>query len=164
MRNRVYDYLQRLSLRFYQERQTGELMSRTVNDTGNFEVLIAHAIPDTLTNLLMLIGVSIILFSLNAWLAALTLLPIPLLAYLAYTFAHRVRPAFRQMQERLAELNSALQDNFSGIKEIQAFTQEERESRHIGERAGRHASATIMSVRLNALYHPSTKCLPGSAR
>ena len=61
----MYEHLQRLSLRFYEDKQTGQLMSRTVNDSDLIEQLIAHAIPDVLVNVLMLIGVSAVLIKMN---------------------------------------------------------------------------------------------------
>lgn len=63
MRVVVYDHLQKLSLRYYDDKQTGQLMSRTTNDTATFESLIAHSVPDLITNVLILIGVTAILFS-----------------------------------------------------------------------------------------------------
>ncbi|MDK2801001.1 MAG: ATP-binding cassette, subfamily bacterial [Clostridiales bacterium] len=62
MRVLVYEHLQKLSLRYYHDKQTGQLMSRTINDTATFEVLIAHAVPDLVTNGLILMGITIILF------------------------------------------------------------------------------------------------------
>ena len=63
VRQHIYEHLQRLSLRFYEDKQTGQLMSRMVNDSDMFEQLIAHAIPDVLVNVLTLIGVSAVLFA-----------------------------------------------------------------------------------------------------
>jgi len=60
---------------FYQDKQTGQLMSRAINDTATFEVLIAHAVPDLVTNVLILVGTGILLFVINPLLAALTLIP-----------------------------------------------------------------------------------------
>ena len=71
VRQHIYEHLQRLSLRFYEDKQTGQLMSRMVNDSDMFEKLIAHAIPDVLVNVLTLIGVSVVLFAMNWQLALL---------------------------------------------------------------------------------------------
>ena len=61
----VYDHLQRLSLRYYEDKKTGQLMSRVVNDTDLFERMIAHAIPGILVNFITLVGVSAVLFSMS---------------------------------------------------------------------------------------------------
>ena len=63
VRQHIYEHLQRLSLRFYEDKQTGQLMSRMVNDSDMFERLIAHAIPDVLVNVITLVGVSICLWT-----------------------------------------------------------------------------------------------------
>ena len=77
----IYTHLQRLSMRFYEDKQTGELMSRAINDTRLFEQLIAHAIPDVTVNILSLIAVSVVLISLNWQLMLVSLLPVPLIVF-----------------------------------------------------------------------------------
>src|SRR4029453_12388432 len=124
-RQHIYEHLQKLSLRFYANKQTGQLMSRTVNDSDMFEALIAHAIPDVMVNALMFIGVSAVLVTMNWQLMLLSLLPIPLVVLSMRTYAKYVRPAFRERQKELAELNATLADNLSGIREIKAFTRED---------------------------------------
>ena len=131
MRVRVYDHMQKLSLRFYQDKQTGQLMSRTTNDTATFEMLIAHALPDLITNILVVIGVTVILFLMNVYLALFTLIPIPFLIYGSWVFSKKIRPNFRTAQSNLAELNATLQDNISGMKEIQIFNQQPREKNRV---------------------------------
>jgi ATP-binding cassette subfamily B protein/subfamily B ATP-binding cassette protein MsbA len=79
VRAKVYEHLQRLSLQFYEEKQTGQLMSRVVNDTDLLEHLIAHAIPDVVANTLMLIGVIAVLSGINWQLTLLSLIPVPMI-------------------------------------------------------------------------------------
>jgi len=79
VRLKLYEHVQRLSLRFYENTQTGDLMSQLVNDTDLLENLIAHAIPDLSANVLTLAGVLVILFSINAPLALLSMIPVPLI-------------------------------------------------------------------------------------
>ena len=111
VRASLYEHLQRLSLRFYENRQTGQLMSQVVNDTDLLEHLIAHAIPDLTANTLMLVGVVSILAFINLPLTLLSLIPIPLIMLTMRLFNKRVRPAFRARQAKLGELNAALNDN-----------------------------------------------------
>lgn len=157
MRVRVYNHLQSLSLRYYHNRQTGELMSRTANDPATFEVLIAHAVPDLIINLLVIIGVSIILFILNPLLALFSLLPVPFMVISGVVFSKKVLPNFRRAQQRLAEFNAVLQDNLSGIKEIQAFNQQERESGRIKIGAHNYAKAILHALKLSAIFHPAVE-------
>jgi ATP-binding cassette subfamily B protein/subfamily B ATP-binding cassette protein MsbA len=157
IRNEIYRHLQRLSLRFYENKQTGQLMSRTVNDSELLEQLVAHAVPDVLVNVLMLIGVTAVLVSMSWQLALLSMLPIPLIILAMRGFARYVRPAFRQRQVELGELNAALNDNLSGIREIQAFTREDSEADRIWSRIVRYRDSLLRALRLMAVFHPSVE-------
>jgi len=90
-RRHVYEHVQRLTLRFYEDQQTGQLMSRVVNDTNLFEALIAHAVPGVMVNVLMLFGVSAVLLTINWQLMLLTLIPVPLIVLAMRATAGRVR-------------------------------------------------------------------------
>jgi ATP-binding cassette subfamily B protein/subfamily B ATP-binding cassette protein MsbA len=153
-RNHIYAHLQRLSLRFYEDKQTGQLMSRMVNDSDLFERLIAHAIPDVTVNVLTLVGVALVLFSMNWRLALLSLVPIPLVVLSMQGFAHYVRPAFRDRQKVLGELNATLNDNLSGIREIKAFTREEREALRVRRHIGYYRDSLLRALRLMATFEP----------
>jgi ATP-binding cassette subfamily B protein/subfamily B ATP-binding cassette protein MsbA len=153
-RQHIYEHLQRLSLRFYEDKQTGQLMSRMVNDSDMFERLIAHAIPDVFVNVITLVGVSIILFAMSWQLALLTLVPIPLIILAMRSFAKKVRPAFRERQHELGQLNATLNDNLSGIREIKAFTQEGREALRIGKQIHHYRDSLLHALRLMATFQP----------
>jgi ABC-type multidrug transport system fused ATPase/permease subunit len=142
----VYAHLHNLSARFFSDRQTGELIKRVIQDSQDLEPLIAHFIPDMTTNVLVLIGVGVILFSLNPTLALLTMLPMPLLALSNFFFGKRMRQGFRDSSVRTGILVGAIQDNLVGIKEIQLFTQEQREHDRVND-----LSTTAINVRLYAL-------------
>jgi len=154
VRGHIYAHLQRLSLRFYEDRQTGQLMSRVVNDSDLLERLIAHAVPDVMANVLMLIGVSIVLFSMNLQLMLLTLVPVPLIVLAMRAYSKYVRPAFRARQAELGELNATLNDNLSGIREIKAFTREDGEAVRIGGHIARYRDSLLKALRLMATFHP----------
>ena len=154
MRVKIYNHLQKLSLSYYADKQTGQLMSRIVHDTNHFEHLIAHAIPDLVSALLTFAGVTTIIF-LNNWkLALLTCIPLPFLA-LATPILHRIRGEHRKAQKHVAELNATLQDNISGIKEIQVFNQQENERSHIEGLSKNHAKAVIKALWYSAFFHPA---------
>lgn len=157
IRRDVYRHLQRLSLRYYEDKQTGQLMSRVVNDSNLLETLVAHAIPDILVNVLMFGGVTAVLMSMSWQLALLSMLPIPLIVLAMRGFAKYVRPAFRQRQVELGELNAALNDNITGIREIQAFTREPDEDERIWERIVRHRDSLLRALKLMAVFHPSVE-------
>lgn len=160
-RQAIYDHLQKLPPRYYSDTETGQIMSRVVNDTANFEMLIAHAVPEMIVSMLRVVGVSVALFYINPRLAAYTLVPIPLIVVGFYLYNLYVRPLFRQAQAKLGELNAILQDNLSGIREIQVFTQEERESQRVGQRIVAHSRAITNAVSISACFHSGIDFLAG---
>ncbi len=154
LRKHVYDHVQRLSLRFYEDKQTGQMMSRVVNDTDLFEQLIAHAVPDVVVNVLTFIGVGVVLLTLNWKLTLLSMLPIPLVIVSLRLYARRVRPAFVHRQRELGELNAILNDNISGIREIKAFTREEESLAQVGRGIDRYRTSLLSALRLMATFQP----------
>ncbi len=152
-RKQIYEHLQTLSPRYYTTTQTGQIMSRAINDTRHFEALIAHVIPEAITSFLTVIGVFIVLFSINPRLALYTLVPIPLIIFGFFMYNRYVRPLFRYAQARLGDLNAALHDNLSGMREIQVFTQEEREMESVGRRIMVHSSAITKAISISACFH-----------
>ena len=153
-RKHVYNHIQQLSLRFYEDKQTGQMMSRVVNDTEIFESLIAHSTPDIIVNILTFAGVLVILISLNWKLALLSMVPIPLIVLGIRYFATRVRPAFRFRQEMLGELNAVLNDNIAGIREIKAFTREDIEETRISRGIDGYMNSLLGALKLMAVFHP----------
>ena len=152
-RKEIYEHLQRLSPKYYSTTRTGQIMSRAVNDTHHFETLIAHVIPEVIVSFLTVLGVFAVLFSINPRLALYTLVPIPLIILGFIMYNRYVRPLFRYAQARLGDLNAALHDNLSGMREIQVFTQEEREMESVGKRIMVHSSAITKAVSISACFH-----------
>jgi ATP-binding cassette subfamily B protein/subfamily B ATP-binding cassette protein MsbA len=154
IRRTVYQHIQKLSLRFYSNQQTGHLMSRVINDTELFEHLISHAVPDLLVNLLMLAGVLAVMFSMNPTLALLTMAPVPLIGLAMRGFGKYVRPAFRERQAALSELNASLNDSLSGIREIKSFTQEDTQRHRMSHHIDRYRDSMLKALRLMAMFGP----------
>lgn len=154
LRKHLYHHLQRLSLRFYEDKQTGNLMSQVVNDSDLFETLIAHAIPDVFTNMLTLVGVVIMLSSINWQLLLLSLAPVPLVILALRVYSRYVRPAFRFRQKELGDLNALLNENISGIREIKAFTREADEADRVGVRIDSYRNSLLRALRLMAIFSP----------
>jgi ABC-type multidrug transport system, ATPase and permease components len=155
----VYDKLQKLSMKYYTDKQTGQLMSRMINDTRLLEVLIAHALPDMITNILVIISVAIMIFIINPMLALFTLIPVPFVIFISSFFSKKVSPLFRINAQVLGELNGVLQDNISGIKEIQAFGKEESEHEKLREWCKNYADVNITANYAAAKFHPSVEFL-----
>ncbi|MBR4529941.1 MAG: ABC transporter ATP-binding protein [Lachnospiraceae bacterium] len=157
LRTRTYDKLERMHLGFFHDQQTGDLMSRIVNDTRDFELLYAHMIPETITNVVTFLGVLTVLLFINWRLALITCAPIPFIFLSGIIFSRKVRPYFRASQKKMGELNGKLQDNLSGVQEIQSFGREEYETGRVDEKNFEHIRAMLTALRISAVFHPSVE-------
>jgi ABC-type multidrug transport system fused ATPase/permease subunit len=157
LRVRLYAYLQRLSLSFFERTSTGELMSRVTNDVHALEQFVTHGSTLATVDLVRLAGGAVILFVLDARLALMVLLPVPLLAASLRFFNTRIRPVYRRVRARLGDLNAQLQDNLSGIRVIQAFVQEERELERFAEESTNYYEARVQGIRYWATFFPAMR-------
>jgi len=157
LRTKTYDKLERLHLGFFHDKQTGDLMSRVINDTRDFELLYAHIIPELITNVVTFAGVLTVLLTINWKLALITCAPIPLILLSGGVFAKKVQPFFRITQAKMGELNGKLQDNLSGVHEIQSFGREGYETERVNEKNFEHVHAMLHALKLSAVFHPSVE-------
>ena len=155
----VYDKLQSLSLGYYKDNQTGNLTSRMVNDTRGLEQLFAHSLPDLITTVLVVIGVTVMLFIVNPRLAALTMIPVPFVIFVSIMFSRWVAPLFRTNARVLGELSGMLQDDLSGMREIKAFVQEEKIHSTVAKKCVYYSWVNIKANYANGVYHPGVELL-----
>ncbi|MCL2094455.1 MAG: ABC transporter ATP-binding protein/permease [Treponema sp.] len=153
----IYQKVQSLSMSYFHDKQTGQLMSRMLNDSRQVEILIAHAIPDFTSNIIVITGVAVMIFSINPLLAAITLIPVPFVIWVGSLFSKKIAPLFRINQQVLGELNALTQDNLSGIKEIQAFGQEERELNNMKKFREKYVDVNVRANRAAAFFHPGVE-------
>jgi ATP-binding cassette subfamily B protein len=159
MRVKIYDKFQALSMDFFRNTQSGDLVSRSINDTGQFEMLYAHILPDSITNVLTAVGVTAILFMTNAKLALFTCIPIPFVFFAGKIFTKKIRPNFRVAQKYQGLLSAQLQDNFSGMQEIQTFGQQEKAMAKVKEKAATWKDAILRALKMSAIFHPTVEFL-----
>jgi ABC-type multidrug transport system fused ATPase/permease subunit len=157
LRVRIYSYLQKLSLSFFEQTSTGELMSRVTNDVNALESFVTHGSALTAIDLLRLVGGAIVLFVLDFRLAILVLLPIPILAVSLRYYNTRIRPIYRRVRARLGDINARLQDSLSGIRVVQAFAQEERELARFTGESERYYEARIEGMRYWSTFFPAMR-------
>ncbi len=157
LRQKLYEKMQSMDISFFHDKQTGDLMSRVVNDTREFELLYAHIIPEMISNIVTFLGVLIILLTINWKLALFTCCPIPLILISGVIFAKVVRPYFRASQKVMGELNARLQDDLSGMHEIQAFGQEASEASKMREANTNQVKAMLRALRASAIFHPTVE-------
>ncbi len=158
-RIKLYNHLQQLSLSYYRDKQTGQLMSQVMNDTAQFELLIAHAIPNILSSVLIIIGVAVLLVFISPWLALLTFAPVPLLVAFSLYYTRRIYPAYTVHQERLGAMNAVLHDNLAGIKEIQLFGRQQNASQSFQHHTYQWRDAVLNIAWLGGIYHPAVESI-----
>ena len=155
LRVRIYAYLQRLSLSFFERTSTGELMSRVANDVDAVEQFVTHGVILTLIDLLRLLGASAVLLVLEWRLALVVLALLPVMAVVLRRFNRLVRPIYRQTRDRLGDINARLQDNLAGIRVIQAFGQEESELERFRDVSGDYYEARVRTIRIWTTFFPA---------
>jgi subfamily B ATP-binding cassette protein MsbA len=159
LRVRLYAYLQKMSLSFFERTSTGELMSRVTNDLSALEHFVTHGSALTAVDLIRLIGGSIILFILDWRLAALVLIPVPILAIALRHYNTKIRPVYRSVRASLGDINAKLQDNLSGIRVIQAFAREEMERQRFTTESERYYRARVKGIRYWSVFFPAIRFL-----
>ncbi|MFN2188395.1 MAG: ABC transporter ATP-binding protein, partial [Candidatus Promineifilaceae bacterium] len=126
-RNRYYDSVQRLPFSFHNQAQTGDLMSRATSDISETERFIGIGLMDLVATISLIIGVTVAMFLLDAKLAAIALIPLPVLVVATLRFGSRIRPRFKSIQEQLGVLSTTMQESLTGIRVVKAFAREPHE-------------------------------------
>ncbi len=157
LRVRLYAYLQKMSLSFFERTSTGELMSRVTNDLSALEHFVTHGSALTAVDFMRLIGGAIILFVLDWRLAALVMLPVPILALAFRHYNTKIRPVYRRVRARLGDINAKLQDNLSGIRVIQAFAREDIEYKRFSRQSERYYRARVKGIRYWSIFFPAIR-------
>jgi len=150
----VFSALQRLSIKFYENRPTGEIMSRVLNDTEHMQRIFVDGLEEIITAGLTLIGIMIMMFMLSWKLALLALVPIPLLVVGAALFTKRVHGHYRAIRKGAAELNALLQDMLAGIRETMGFNRQPYEQERFNRKSDRCRQETLKAMYLWSYYSP----------
>jgi ATP-binding cassette subfamily B protein len=155
MRREVYGRLQRLPVNYFDQRASGDLMTRIIEDVNSVERVLIDGTEQGTLAILSIIGVLIILFWTNVKLALVALVPIPLLAggALCYTLtAHR---RYRAQREAASAMNALLMDNLQGVRQIKAFGHENHEDTRFASRADDLREGSLGIMRVWAMYSPA---------
>ncbi len=134
LRNELYSHLHALSLSYYTRNETGRIMASVTHDVGRLQDFISDGLQEAIRDVLTLAIICIILFWLNPGLAALVLLPTPLLVWATLRFGRKLHAIYRPLWRRWAGLSALLADTIPGVRVVKAFAQERRE---VGKFKGR---------------------------
>jgi len=156
LRNRLYDHIQHLSFSYHDHAQTGQLISRTIEDVRAVERFAGSSVIEIIQVGLLLVGVTVLLFVTNARLASIALLPMIPLILLTTDFGKRVSDYFLDVDNALGDLSARLQENVSGVQVVRAFAREHYEIQRFGT-----ANRTLFNARIKVNFEWS-KIMPSS--
>jgi ABC-type multidrug transport system fused ATPase/permease subunit len=154
LRSHIFRALQLLSISYFENRSTGEIMSRVTNDTEHVERIFIDGLEGALTASLTLIGITSMLFLLNWKLALLSLLPIPFLMVSASWFTKTVHGYYHHIRKGSGELSSYLQDALSGIRETMGFSKQHYEQQRFDRLSRAYSESNLKAMYLWSLYSP----------
>jgi ABC-type multidrug transport system fused ATPase/permease subunit len=160
LRSMLYDAYLRYPRAFYDRHATGEVISRATNDIYPVRYFIGWGVVQAVQSVLMIVGASIVLLTVNARLALLAALATPPIAALTWLFAHRLFPISRRVQERKGNLTEASDEAVVGIEMVQAFGREDDVRDRFGERAEAVRSETMNQASVEARFLPGLLFLP----
>jgi ABC-type multidrug transport system fused ATPase/permease subunit len=135
IRNAIYDRLQRLSFAYYDQAQTGQLMSRATVDVEAIRMFFGMGLLGIIQTVVMVIGISCILLLKDWRLALMTMAFLPFIAWIAAKFSNRIRPMWLRIQELMAELGTVLQESLTGVRVVKAFSREKEEGKKFSTQA-----------------------------
>ena len=159
MRSHVYAHLQKLSLKYFEDRQTGDIMSRVVNDVNSLERVIVDPILGLLTDIFSLAWILYFCLTWDWVLTLIALVAVPLLIVITYFFGGILRRNFRKLRQVIGELNGLLQDSLSGIRVIKGFAREEYEQQRFDNKSRETYKLNVKLAKLFAGFRPIIESL-----
>jgi ABC-type multidrug transport system fused ATPase/permease subunit len=155
MRRDLYEKLQRLSVQYYDQRATGDLMTRVIDDVNAVERVLIDGIEQGTTSILGLVGVLAMMLSFDVKLTMWSLLPVPLLIGGALIYTTTAHKRYRAVRESTSALNALLHDNLQGIRQIKGFGREPHELDRFTDKAGKLRAATMRVMGAWSMYSPA---------
>ncbi|NUO87741.1 MAG: ABC transporter ATP-binding protein [Cupriavidus sp.] len=149
LRTTTYEHLLKLSLEYFGGKRTGDLMARIGSESDRICVFLSLHLLDFATDVLMIVMTAVILISINPWLALVTLVPLPFIAWMIHLVRDRLRHGFEKIDRIWSEITNVLADTIPGIRVVKAFAQEKREVTRFRE-ANKHNLA--INDRVNAVW------------
>jgi ATP-binding cassette subfamily B protein len=160
MRNSLYARLVRLSFRFYDTHQTGQLMSRATVDLQGVRFFLGYGLIFLFQNVLVVVSVTVVLFFVQWELALIALAIVPFLIVLAYRYSRISHPTLRDVQQKLADVATVAQESIVGVHVVKAFAQEPAEQAKFRVRSEAVFGQTVQANRQRAFYVPLISFVP----
>jgi ATP-binding cassette subfamily B protein len=155
LRSDLYSHIQLLPLRWFDNRATGDLMTRVIEDVNSVERVLIDGIEQGVVAVLQVVIVMAVMFYWSAKLALLALAPFPLLVVGALTYTLTAHRRYRLQRRAASAMNALLHDNLSGIRQIKSFAREHEEHARFNKVSDQLRQATLVVMRVWAIYSPS---------
>ena len=155
IRREVYARLQRLPVGYFDQRASGDLMTRVLEDVNSMERVLIDGTEQGTVSILSIVGVLVILFSMQPQLAAVALIPLPILAGGAYWYTTTAHRRYRAQRIASSAMNALLMDNLQGVRQIKAFARESHEDERFSQRADELRNGTLGVMRVWSYYSPA---------
>ncbi|MBC8074708.1 MAG: ABC transporter ATP-binding protein [Chloroflexales bacterium] len=159
MRTQVYTHIQRLSLSFFNDRRVGEITSRVTNDVTTIQSTATTSIASFLQTLLQFVGALVLMCVLSWQLTGLVLVLAPAMVALGVFYGRRVRRLSTEVQDKLADTSSVLEETVAGVRIVQSFAREPYEVRRFGRTVEEGFAIALRRARVRALFEPLLTCL-----
>ena len=159
LRTTTYEHLLKLSLEYFGGRRTGDLMARIGSETDRINVFLSLHLLDFATDVLMIAMTTVILFSINPWLALATLLPLPFIGWMIHVVRDKLRTGFEKIDRVWSEVTSVLADTIPGIRVVKAFAQENREAQRFRDANKHNLDVNDKLNRVWSLFAPTVSLL-----
>ncbi|PUU94055.1 ABC transporter ATP-binding protein [Halanaerobium sp.] len=153
MRSDLFTHLQKLSFKFYDNNKVGYLMSRVINDLNNISELAHHGPEDVLISSMLLVGSLIILLNMHWQLALVTFALIPIMFFFSKNLGEKMYHAFKVIREKMAEVNTIVEDSLSGIRVVKSFTNEDYENEKFCEGNHNYRRSREWAMKNMAQFH-----------
>jgi ABC-type multidrug transport system fused ATPase/permease subunit len=160
LRNRMYEHLQTLELGFFDRQQTGQLMSRATVDLQSVRFFLGYGLIFMMQSALTILLAAGAMVAVQPELAAISLIPVPIVVFVAARYGRRSRPALQELQQRIAELTADVEENIGGVRVVKSFAREDRQLERFRAGVGRVFDQAMVSTRLQAFYNPFIGFLP----
>jgi len=160
LRNLLFRQLQSLELAFFDQQQTGQLMSRATVDLQSIRFFLGYGLVFLLQSGLTIALAAVAMFALQPTLAAIALIPVPIVVYVAHRYSALARPALQEVQQRIAELTADTEENISGVRVVKAFAREAHQRARFERSVHRVFDQSMVEARLQARYNPLIGFLP----
>ncbi len=154
IREEVYAHLMGLSLSFFNDQRTGELVSRVTNDVSLLQAAITENLVALLRQAVMLVGAAVLLFWLNWQLTVVILIGIPIVSLTMVFLGRRIRRASKEVQDKLAEAANVLEETISGVRIVKSFAREPHEMGRFGARVMETYQAAMYRAKIQAVLGP----------